>query len=87
MCRFMKRIVLVRNIGYCFVHTQFNWFLIQGDYMSEEFIVEVTQDLNGESFIELPEEVLNSFNLKEGDTLSWEHLDDMSGYKLKKKQD
>ncbi|MGO2162082.1 MAG: hypothetical protein ACTH4J_16675 [Vibrio toranzoniae] len=55
--------------------------------MSEEFIVEVTQDLNGESFIELPEEVLNSFNLKEGDTLSWEHLDDMSGYKLKKKQD
>lgn len=55
--------------------------------MSEEFIVEVTQDLNGESFIELPEEVLNSFNLKEGDTLSWESLDDMSGYKLKKKQD
>ncbi|MEZ8306673.1 hypothetical protein [Vibrio splendidus] len=54
--------------------------------MSEEFIIEVTEDLNGDCFIELPEEILNEFNLKEGDTLSWEHIDDKSGYKLKKKQ-
>lgn len=54
--------------------------------MSEEFIIEVTEDLNGDCFIELPEEILKSFNLKEGDTLTWEFLDDSSGYKLKKKQ-
>ncbi|MFA0221657.1 hypothetical protein AB4476_19780 [Vibrio splendidus] len=54
--------------------------------MSEEFIIEVTEDLNGDSFIELPEEILNEFNLKDGDTLLWERLDDSSGYKLKKKQ-
>ena len=54
--------------------------------MSEEFIIEVTKDLNGDSFIELPEEILNEFNLKEGDTLTWECLHDSSGYKLRKKQ-
>jgi hypothetical protein len=53
--------------------------------MSDKFTIEVTEDLNGGCFIELPEEILNSFNLKEGDTLLWERLADSSGYKLQKK--
>ncbi|MEZ8400123.1 hypothetical protein AB6C85_19010, partial [Vibrio splendidus] len=56
------------------------------DTLTDKFTIEVTEDLNGDCFIELPEEILNEFNLKEGDTLSWEHIDDKSGYKLKKKQ-
>ncbi|MEZ9438201.1 hypothetical protein [Vibrio atlanticus] len=53
--------------------------------MSKEFVVEVTEDNDGESFIELPEEILNAFELKEGDKLLWEHIGDEVGYHLKKK--
>ncbi|MEZ8339467.1 hypothetical protein AB4082_13650 [Vibrio cyclitrophicus] len=53
--------------------------------MSKEFVVEVTENNDGESFIELPEEILNTFELKEGDKLLWKRIGDEVGYYLKKK--
>ena len=53
--------------------------------MSKEFVVEVTENHDGESFIELPEEILNALELKEGDKLLWKRMDSAAGYRLKKK--
>lgn len=52
--------------------------------MSKEFVVEVTENHDGESFIELPEEILISLELKEGDNLVWKRIGDEVGYYLKK---
>lgn len=76
-----KKVALLGYINYYLSHVVY-----EDGHMSKEFVVEVTENNDGESFIELPEEILNTFELKEGDKLLWKRIGDEVGYYLKKKK-
>lgn len=59
--------------------------MYEGGHMSKEFVVEVAENNDGESFIALPREILDTLELKEGDNLVWKRIGDEVGYYLKKK--
>jgi bifunctional DNA-binding transcriptional regulator/antitoxin component of YhaV-PrlF toxin-antitoxin module len=47
--------------------------------------LEVKENSEGEFFIELPEEILEAANLKEGDSIIWKNNNDGSWFLTKRK--
>ncbi|MEZ9349881.1 hypothetical protein AB4166_23915 [Vibrio splendidus] len=53
--------------------------------MIHEYIIELQETNNGESFIEVPEKILNELNLEDGDTLVLSRDNDSSCLYVEKK--
>ncbi|WP_170962788.1 hypothetical protein [Vibrio sp. F13] len=54
--------------------------------MSQEYVVEVQETNYGEGFVEIPSQILNELDLKEGDTILLNRLDDYKGVYIVGKQ-
>lgn len=52
--------------------------------MSAQYTVPVKELENGDQFIELPDELINQLNWKEGDDIEWREIE--NGFELKKKE-
>lgn len=52
--------------------------------MSAQYTVPVKELENGDQFIELPDELINQLNWKEGDDIEWKEIE--NGFELKKRE-
>ncbi|MEZ9823451.1 hypothetical protein AB4296_00505 [Vibrio cyclitrophicus] len=54
--------------------------------MSQEYVVEVQETNDGEGFVKIPSKILNELDLKEGDTILLNRLNDDKGAYIVGKQ-